>query len=246
MTTLLPSIGRTIATLAGIGLCLSPAQAADRAVYTKAAPAASYNWSGYYLGVQGGGFYGRDTVSTPGGELLNPLSIHDGSYFVGGYTGVNFQSGRLVYGVEGDFSKVLGGRNLSASQQTTTPGVSALGQIDPKWTASVTARLGVALDNWLLYAKGGATWMKADYTGEVRAGGVTLGTETLSATRRGWLAGAGIEYAWNSNWVSRLEYNYVKYSNDQLIYSLAGFTAADFDSKAHIVKGGLSYKFGSL
>lgn len=222
------------------------AQAADIATYKAPAPAA-YDWRGFYVGVQGGGFYSRNTATTPNGELLSPITMHDGNYFVGGYTGLNLQSGRFVYGAEFDFSKVLGGRGFSSAEPTIAPGVFAAGQADPKWLMTLSGRLGLALDNWLLYARGGGAWMKVDYTGDIQNGaGTSLGRETQSATRKGWLVGAGIEYGWNRNLVSRLEYNYLSFSNAQLNYTLAGLTAVDFESKVHVVKAGLAYKFGGL
>ena len=243
------SISRTagIALSVAMSLAASTALAADvPRTFTKAASVnAAYDWTGFYVGGQGGGFYGRDNVSTPGGELLSPLSIHGGNFFAGGYTGFNYQMGNLVTGIEGDFSSILGSRALSAQQATIVPGTFVTGATKPKWLGTVSARLGFAMNNWLLYGKIGGAWMKADYTGNVELGnGTVLGTQTLSSTRSGWLAGAGLEYGWNPNWVSRFEYNYINFGSKRLNYTLAGLNAADIDSKAHVVKLGLAYKFG--
>jgi len=242
-------LGRS-AYLAGVAIALlgsapTTAKAAD--IYKAPSAPARYDWSGFYVGAQGGGFYSRNNVTTPNGELLSPITMHDGNYFVGGFAGFNMQSGRFVYGVEADFSKVLGGRGFSSAQPTIAPGIFAAGQTDPHWAVTATARVGLALDNWLLYVRGGGAWMKADYTGDLQNGaGTSLGRETQSATRSGWLIGGGIEYGWSRNVVSRLEYNYIGFSNAQLNYTLAGLTAANFDSKTHLVKAGLAYKFGGL
>jgi outer membrane immunogenic protein len=214
--------------------------------YAKAAPMspAVFDWSGFYLGGQGGGFYQRDTVTTPGGELLSPMSIHDGSFFAGGYTGYNWQRGNVVFGVEGDWSWVLGGRALSASQPTSTPGFFASGAASPKWIATVSGRLGFAMNNALLYVKGGAARMSVNYTGNVEtASGTVLATQTIGTMRNGWLVGAGYEYGWGQNWLARVEYNYLDFGTNRLVYTLAGFNAADFKTTAHVVKLGLAYKF---
>jgi outer membrane immunogenic protein len=231
--------------LAGVMALGAGAQAADLGrSYVKAAPAAAvYDWSGFYLGGQAGGVYGRNNVTTPGGELLNPISIHDGAFFAGG-GGYNFQSGNLVYGIDADFSGVLGGRALSARQQTIAPGVFAKSEADPKWLATVSGRLGFAADNWLLYVKGGGAWAKTDYKATVETGaGVELATQSAGATRSGWLVGAGIDYAWNRNWVSRIEYNYIDFGTKRGDYTFVGLNAADYKSSAHLVKAGLAYKF---
>ena len=59
-------------------LSLAPASAADLAArpYTKAAPmvAAMYNWSGFYIGINGGGGWDHKCwdLNDRGGGLLNP------------------------------------------------------------------------------------------------------------------------------------------------------------------------------
>ncbi len=202
-------------------------------------------WGGFYLGAQGGAFYARDKVSTPNGELLEPLSIHDASYFAGGYAGYNYQTGALVVGVEGDVSAVLGGRAISPPAQTIVPSVLATGASDPKWLATAAARLGFAAGNFLIYAKGGGAWMRADYTATAQTDtGTVLGTETIGATRTGWLVGGGLEYAWTPNWLTKIEYNYLDFGSKDVTYTLAGVNAASFDSTAHVIKAGLAFKFG--
>lgn len=144
----------------------------------------------------------------------------------------------MVLGVDADLSSVFGSRAVSAAQATTTPGVFGRGEDKPKWLASVSARLGYAMDNWLLYGKVCGAWIKADYTGSVETGaGVTLASQTLSVMRS-WLLGAGLEYGWSPNWMSRLEYNYLNFGSKTLNYAIPVFVAADVESKAHIVKLG--------
>jgi len=250
MTTSRPSTGRLVCTAfltTVLGTyAVTQAQAADVAVYQKSrvAAVAPYDWSGVYVGGQAGGVYTRETLSTPGGELLSPISSHGGSFFAGGYLGYNHQMSRFVIGVEGDFSAVLGARELSGRQQTIVPGIFASQSTDPTWLASAAVRLGLALDNWLLYAKAGGAWMNAKYKVNVEnAAGAVLDTQTVSKTRNGWLVGAGVEYGWSRNWISRLEYNYVDFGTSQVTYTFAGLNAGDFQTKAHIVKAGLAYKF---
>lgn len=211
-----------------------------------AAPGA-YNWSGFYIGGQLGGVYSHNDVSTPGGELLSPISVHDGSFFAGGYFGYNWQASRLVLGVEGDFSGAFGNATLSSRQQTIVPGIFAKTSADPKWLATATARVGYAADNWLFYVKGGGAWEKVNYEAIVETGGgAQIASQSQNTTRSGWLVGAGIDYGWNPNWVSRLEYNYVDFGTSRVDYTFVGLNAADYKTKAHIVKLGLAYKFGGL
>jgi outer membrane immunogenic protein len=94
-----------IAVAAALGLVAGPVSAADLPV--KAPPPmvmpALYNWSGLYIGVEGGAVMGQRTEIL---DLLDPTQtdfghpVHGG--FVGGEAGFNWQSGRWVFGIEGD------------------------------------------------------------------------------------------------------------------------------------------------
>src|SRR5215831_9673565 len=72
----------------------APASAADLAArpYTKAPPmpAAVYNWTGFYLGIVGGGAWQSDSDPKMKGG------------FVGGTAGYNWQTGNVVFGLEAD------------------------------------------------------------------------------------------------------------------------------------------------
>ena len=73
----------------------APASAADLAArpYTKApvAMASVYNWTGFYLGIVGGGAW-EDSSGDP--------KMKGG--FVGGTAGYNWQTGNVVFGIEAD------------------------------------------------------------------------------------------------------------------------------------------------
>jgi outer membrane immunogenic protein len=103
----------TIISLGG----LATASAADLPV--KARPIVvdpSYNWTGFYVGLNGGYAQGLETgdiVATSGGLAIPPavaagtiptfLGIRAHGGFAGVQMGYNWQSGRMVLGVEGDF-----------------------------------------------------------------------------------------------------------------------------------------------
>src|SRR5947209_15112523 len=86
----------------------APAAAADLAArpYTKAPPmvAAIYDWSGFYIGINGGGGSSRkcwDFVSPTLGAVVAD-GCHDAvGGTVGGQVGYRWQSGNWVFGLEG-------------------------------------------------------------------------------------------------------------------------------------------------
>ena len=79
----------------------APASAADLAArpYTKAPPmmAAIYDWSGFYIGINGGGGFGRSTWDSTGG-------FNTSGGLVGATAGYNYQIGQYVWGLEADVS----------------------------------------------------------------------------------------------------------------------------------------------
>src|SRR5262245_35254995 len=92
---------RIIITVTGAVMLATAANAAD--IY-HAPPAVSYkdtpppyvgvNWSGLYVGINGGGAWN----ATHDSDLVDPSGG-----FGGGQIGYNFQRGNIVFGVEADF-----------------------------------------------------------------------------------------------------------------------------------------------
>jgi len=91
----------------------------------------AYDWSGFYLGAQGGYSWNKATY------LGSDKNIDTGSFGV--HAGYNFQSGNIVYGIENDFNY-----NAGDGKQTKL-----------EWDASGRARVGYALDRTLIFATGG-------------------------------------------------------------------------------------------
>jgi outer membrane immunogenic protein len=113
------------------------------------------------------------------------------------------------------------------------------------WIASVTGRLGYTQNNWLLYVKGGGAWADFDQTAAYPAVATTI-----SNTRSGWTAGAGLEYAFTPGWSAKVEYQYYDFGSDRYNYTFAAPAGvvfpADIDSQIHTVKVGLNWRFGGL
>ena len=77
--------------------------------------------------------------------------------------------------------------------------------------------------------------------GDVRVSVPLLGIGE-SATRVGWTAGAGLEYAFLGNWTAKIEYLYVDLGRFDTVLT-APFIASNVDFKANVVRAGLNYKF---
>src|SRR5690242_8853300 len=93
-------------------------------VYKAPPPVPVWNWSGFYVGVNGGYSFGNDdvtqTVSQNGVAAIVPEKVvvaPKGGIF-GGQAGYNWQVGSLVLGVEGD-AQWAGQRDRACTQVLT-------------------------------------------------------------------------------------------------------------------------------
>jgi high affinity Mn2+ porin len=217
--------------LVGIGLGVifgfgKPADAAD--LSTKAA---SYDWTGWYVGAHIGVIRGSsDWSSTPLGPAAPPFNgafdlplkfdfmAGTGSYVAGLQGGYNYVlPSRLVLGIEADASfpnsDVVVPFSVSGSQTVASP---AIGQVTYGESViqygSVRARIGYAFDQLLVYGTGGFAWSynqvsrnqdAAPLVGGLPAAG-TFATSTL--WRLGWVAGIGVEIPIAGNWTAKAEF----------------------------------------
>ena len=233
-----------VAALATTAFCSASALAADLpqrpAPAPLMAPTPVYNWTGIYVGLNGGyGWGSQDPLNLITNRFDGSSVAFSGGVF-GGTAGAQIQSGHVVIGFEADLD--WAGMKGSATFVPTVGGVpinpaaiSATTNID--WEATARARVGYAQDNWLFYATGGFAILgaKAAFT---PAPGVTCGTYTLvncSGTSKqiGAALGAGVEYGITQNVSAKLEYLYI--------------TAASLDVSHHSeIRAGLNYRFGGL
>jgi len=192
---------------AGLATSVVAADLPARA-YTKAPAyiAAVYDWSGFYLGANGGWGTSRkcwDANTGVGGTFLATEGCHDaGGGVAGGQIGYRWQSGAFVFGVEGQGDWAgLRGSNISL----LTPGTSDRSKINA--FGLVTGEVGYAWNNALLYVKGGAAITSDKYTGLSTATGATL--DSAKENRWGGAAGVGVEYGFMPNWSAALEYDHM-------------------------------------
>ncbi|MBW7974958.1 porin family protein [Bradyrhizobium sp. BR 10289] len=252
----------------------SIASAADMAVKAPPiAPPPVFNWTGFYIGgFVGGAGADRDASAseptTPAGFFYNGTGLNTpyslGSSFIGGGTiGYNWQKPgtNFVLGIEGeagylhlhgsrqDVNAVTAGFSLPDSVNTTRIG-DAYGVI--------AGRAGWTANQALFYVKGGVAFVAKSYSFSdpcVGAGAPGCGPATLltrhSDTQVTYAVGAGVEYAFNSNWSIKGEYLYL---GTQKTYTQSGtagaglagivYTNSNSDPGVHTGKIGVNYRFG--
>jgi outer membrane immunogenic protein len=222
----------------------APAVAADLAArpYTKAPAmvAAIYDWSGFYIGINGGGGSAHSSWDflPLGGGVFGEGSHNATGGTVGGQIGYRWQSAQWVFGVEGqgnwaDFS----GDNISAA----FAGVTNRSKIDS--FGLITGQVGYAWNNVLFYVKGGAAVVGAKY--ETFFGGVV--TSSASDTRWGGTVGAGLEVGFAPNWTVGVEYNHIFLGDHNISFTTPAGAFAGTDRISQDVDMGLvrlNYRFG--
>lgn len=226
-----------LAALAGLGL-VQAAAAADipmrAAPAYKAAPMApAFSWTGFYVGAHVGGAWGNSEWTFPG---FFDASINTAGFIGGGQAGYNWQINQIVFGIEGDISgstirDTVNGCFAVATQSCTT-------RVD--WTALLTARLGYAFGQNLIYIKGGGAWAEFHYENPTPA---IPDVFTASKTRDGWTIGAGWEYAFAPAWSAKIEYNYLDFGTNTLTFTGAtGAFVENIKDEIHQVKVGVNYR----
>jgi outer membrane immunogenic protein len=196
--------------IAGLVALAAPASAADLAArpYTKAPPpmiAPVYDWTGFYIGGNGGwGSSRRCWDSLNGnGVLIGSDGCHDASGgTAGGQIGYRWQAGTWVFGLEGQGNWAdFGGRNVSLINPTFT------GESKIQAFGLLTGQIGYAWNNVLLYVKGGAAVTDNRYNAILTPTNTVVGT--VSDTRWGGTVGAGLEFGFSPNWSAGIEYNHL-------------------------------------
>jgi outer membrane immunogenic protein len=182
---------------------------------------AYYNWTGFYAGINGGYGFGTSNWDFP------PVSNKPKGGMVGGTLGYNWQSGSIVYGIEGDW-------DWSMMKGSVVCGIGTC-ETKNTWLATARARLGYAFDRWLPYVTGGGAF------GNVKATNSVL--SSASSTQVGWTFGGGLEYAFMGNWTAKLEYLYVDLGKFNCGVACGAVVTDNVSLKENVIRAGLNYKF---
>jgi outer membrane immunogenic protein len=213
--------------LTALGIA-APASAADLAArpYTKAPPpmVAIYDWSGFYIGANGGGGWSDKCwdVTNFRGPVARGEGCHDASGgVVGGQVGYRWQAASWVFGLEaqGDWADLKASNvSLFVPNWTNNSKIEAFGLF--------TGQVGYAWNNVLWYVKGGAAVTDDKYHGTVTTTptpGVLF--DSASETRWGGVVGTGLEFGFAPNWSIAVEYDHLFMGHRDVTFTSAGVLA---------------------
>jgi len=226
----------------------------------KAPPPASvpaYNWTGFYAGLNIGGSWGQANNTfnfVPAVGATFPIatdSSHPDGVIGGGQLGYNWQTGRMVLGIETDIQGSGQQGSGSAAGAVGTCGVGcSISETDKlTWFGTTRGRIGVASGGWLAYVTGGAAYGGLQSSGaELLAAGPVVVAFSNSTTRIGWTIGGGVEASLIGNWSWKVEYLYMDLGTANFATpDPPTLTAGNVTQALHftesIVRGGVNLRF---
>jgi outer membrane immunogenic protein len=242
------------------------ASAADLAArpYAKAPPpvAAAYDWSGFYVGANGGGAWSRkcwdavpftiDLGFLPPFTIAGPEGCHTASGpTAGGQAGYRWQSAAWVLGLEaqGNWADLTGS---NPTQNVFLAGFANRSKIDA--IGLFTGQVGYSWNSFLLYVKGGAAVVRDRYDIFLTAPQGPLPTGYIAArgseTRWGGVVGVGAEYALTRNWSVALEYDHLFMGDNtvRITFDPAFIALLNHDERIRqdvdMVTARINYRFG--
>jgi outer membrane immunogenic protein len=251
--------------VSAIAFSAASAQAADLAArpYTKAPPmmVAAYDWSGFYIGGNGGGGWSHqcwdaDPFTVPLVGVPTTFSGPEGCHTAsggtaGGQVGYRWQRAAWVFGLEaqGNWADLTGS---NPTQLAIFAGTANQTKIDA--IGLFTGQVGYAWNNFLLYVKGGAAVAHDSYQGVLTAPLGPLPTGFIadrgSETRWGGVVGVGGEYALAQNWSLGLEYDHLFMGGRDVSLTYDPAFIAAVNHSEHIsqdidmVTARINYRFG--
>jgi outer membrane immunogenic protein len=155
--------------------------------------------------------------------------------------GANWQFRHGVIGVEADFNW----SNFNNQQVQTGTNLLLVNQSQWHNFSTVRVRAGMAIDNVMMYATGGAAIVDTHYLAFTAGSGGLLVTD--SGTKIGLAVGGGAEYAITNNLSAKLEYLFIAIPNSGTDLLTNGCTPGacpvTWKSSANVLRAGLNYRF---
>lgn len=207
-------------------------------------------WSGYYGGVLFGAQFGRSSDETGSfGYNANNEKWH--------YSQSGLNAG-LEFGYSYPWQNILIGPEIEGGYLNTTgngtqpssPGGDTFGKSSSDLYAALRVRIGVDVNNYLLFLTAGAIDVK--YTSQVvdscsiaPCGGATMDAYNSSHVL-GYTVGGGVQHMIAKNWSVKMEYLYFNLNDQGLNGATNLGNSYNWTAQTHgnIIRGGVIYNFG--
>lgn len=222
----------------------------------------SFNWTGFYAGVNSGYGIGNfhmpasGSLSTGGTNYAFDGVVNSGPSGIVGGAQVGYDrlfANNWLVGVEADAAGTSIGSRLNADLDLGGPGtLQATIKSNLQYVGTVRGRFGYVTDsNYLFYATGGFAYggVRTDFGLNLSRGGATL-LDVTAWDRRidyGWTAGAGVERPITDHLSLRTEYLYFDLGSHTIadgtfsVPSGTGYGTIRIGTIGHLIRIGLNY-----
>jgi len=218
-----------------LALALAVAFATPERARAQPGPSPEFNWTGFYLGVSGGGGFGSTRHTNAGNGINSGTNSDLTGGIVGGTYGFNWLlDPAWLIGVEGDiswspFEDKFVDHNGSGFCEGAAKCVTNL-----HWLGTDRLRLGYRTgDDWLFFATGGVAY--GDVKATITDGCCGVGT----VSRVGYTAGGGVETSIAPRVSLKLEYLFVDLGNK------INYPGEKVSVRANVLRMGLNYQLGA-
>jgi outer membrane immunogenic protein len=187
------------------------------------------SWDGFYVGVTAG--TARGTAHWTDNFFLDSGNFSGDGTLIGVTFGRNWQSGRWVYGFEGDLSR----STLSAISDVGCFPVDCRTAME--WFGTLRGRLGYLITPGLLvFGTAGVSAGKFNHS--------VSGVTTASNFKGGLVIGAGVEKVIAPRWTMKAEYLFSDFADGEACPASLCILAVQNKFDAHIFRIGLNHHFG--
>ena len=196
---------RFLVAAAAFAAAMGAAADASAADLTETPVAASYDWSGLYIGANGGWGSSHSCWDASFAGLMFNEGCHNATGgTAGAQLGYRWQRNDWVFGLEaqGNWADLKG-----SNQSEFTSVFTDRSRVD--WYGLLTAQVGYSFNNALVYVKGGAAVTHNRFDVITTFPPNTLAGTTGDQTRWGGALGAGLEYGFAPNWSLAVEYDHL-------------------------------------
>lgn len=186
----------------------------------------AYDWSGLYLGVHGGYFWGEIENVTEDPERIEGRI--DGA-FGGVQAGYRFQfANNFVLGAQ------ISAPLIAEDQEGETSVVESSAEF--QWSVLGQLHVGFAIDRWMVFATGGVGTGEVEVTRDIVGGA----TETQENDHMLYTAGFGVNYGITERVTTGVRWNHLWTSDERYDFT---FSTGDFEVDADTVTAVLEFKF---
>jgi outer membrane immunogenic protein len=213
-----------------------------------AGPPSPFNWSGFYIGVNGGGMNYKTDGAFPHAPVAGFVFATDKKEAgLGGiHVGYQGQWGNIVVGIEGAWDAALGGGYSSkmggfpplGAPCTFVATIFCQARIND--IIQVGPRAGFAMGQWLVYGTGG--YARALIDSQLLNG--ALSNFPASNHHDGWYAGGGLEFLATNNFIIGAEYKHFDLGSAPHDFPAISTFSRNVNAKADAVLVRLTIKGG--